>query len=909
MRMFDKDQIGGDREISILTAEMRILKIVSERFFGSISKRTDNEMLKRKDKIDELYRRTERAMAGKKTLFGTIDQTRWGPNFNTFTFATIAAMMSKKTTESYIPLLICLISEFKGFEVPPWLTEHYDRVNAAYSLPCVTGRSHMGQGIDHEGSSCWHSLVISTIQRLNSELAFEAVPDFIKDTVVHEKTSLVTSDDVGLIESLRYPDAFEYVSYDPSVTLEEARGMTDEFETWGDVIYSRIKDLYLIFDEYIIYFGIKTSDYKNNFSKEAIEFNSEHISSEGIGSNELKFVYSLIDPTTSGNFLQDYRSAIDKYYSSSNSGCQRNACMAIVKLNYLRFCRQWKLEIGTVGLPSRETILLGMPPTHELVDDDFGKLKTPSNLRFKTRGVLEESVSIIDNPLLSVIAKERIKSIEGTREKTNFRSCITYYSGAGKVYTHNKYYEDLGAIGESFDSFVYHMNKNPYHLMTVLNPEYEIPYEVLLIEKTTKQSIFQKKILRSCKAMNVQTWQMILGLSEAVESINYESTYEQINLHMMRHERVGVVEEDIYDLKKLSLEEKIVKINEINTELSVYSTECVSYSYVKNADQTIYESSLIQPPIVRNIISLELVTFKVSSDVKWTQTYNQKLDHISKLTVSSVGNISRNPPAGLMTFSHVARTKVIIREPSIDDICKYLDTRVLEINAQFMAASRRDKLYLNILASNSDDDDLGELNFEKREIVAQDLDDIALTLGDLGFDDDFDGDSEDGDNTFEDMDDLFSGGVISERFLSIEIGIDAGIYTDTYFKKRGPTNYYLNRMVEEGALRVRDHVSGFLIDQINTTQNYCFDIDIPKKIQKLVSQVSSKLNQESSRYLRDWKMLSLDLIDKKPLVVKDDIVHKIPIIVSHPKFFISDKPKGRISSKDQMRQAVLDISE
>ncbi len=36
MRMFDKDQVGGDREISILTSEFRVLQYISECFFESL---------------------------------------------------------------------------------------------------------------------------------------------------------------------------------------------------------------------------------------------------------------------------------------------------------------------------------------------------------------------------------------------------------------------------------------------------------------------------------------------------------------------------------------------------------------------------------------------------------------------------------------------------------------------------------------------------------------------------------------------------------------------------------------------------------------------------------------------------------------------------------------------------------
>lgn len=49
--MFDKDQVGGNREISILTNQFRILQYVVEDFYRKVGLNIKVDYLDRRDKI------------------------------------------------------------------------------------------------------------------------------------------------------------------------------------------------------------------------------------------------------------------------------------------------------------------------------------------------------------------------------------------------------------------------------------------------------------------------------------------------------------------------------------------------------------------------------------------------------------------------------------------------------------------------------------------------------------------------------------------------------------------------------------------------------------------------------------------------------------------------------------------
>lgn len=163
MRVFDKDQVGGDREISILTSEFRILQCITEKFFEKWALLTGIDVLHDKNKTKNLLTQFDKTLHGSNTFYFTGDQTRWGPNFNTICFGLMSLMIAKETTEAYIPALICLMSEFKVFEMPSWLPRVFSRSNYSYGIIGKLARSHMGQGIFHQSSSLYHSYVIATL--------------------------------------------------------------------------------------------------------------------------------------------------------------------------------------------------------------------------------------------------------------------------------------------------------------------------------------------------------------------------------------------------------------------------------------------------------------------------------------------------------------------------------------------------------------------------------------------------------------------------------------------------------------------------------------------------------------------------------------------------------------------------
>lgn len=325
-RMFDKDQLGGDREISIMSAEFRILQSIAENFARRLGQLTGIDMLANPSKVSLLAEAQNQA-----NRFGgireTVDQTRWGPNFNTVTFGYMFTLFSRFTTEAFIPAYTCFISEHKYFQMLPY-PELANLMQSGATLPGLKGAYHMGQGIFHYCSSLYHSLVHGYLASCKQEAMSNLVPNPNFSLGVR---TFVTSDDVAVVNFFSMTN--------PNDRLDgDERNIALKFLINYGKAYPQI----------IQQFGIKTSTYKNMISDSCFEFNSIFLNANSVGSNSLKFLYSLIDPYTSGDQKRDMRAVADSFVDSLNSGLTEREADVVSNMNLKHRCLQWGSSSETI---------------------------------------------------------------------------------------------------------------------------------------------------------------------------------------------------------------------------------------------------------------------------------------------------------------------------------------------------------------------------------------------------------------------------------------------------------------------------------------------------------------------------------------------------------------------------------
>jgi len=333
-KMFDKDQIGGNREISQMSSEFRILQSITESFSKRLGYSTGIDMLDNPAKL-KLLGDAQNECNEYKGLRETVDQTRWGPNFCTSIFGYMFSLFLRHTTEALMPMICCFLSEFKTFQMLPY-PELSNYQLTGTTLAGIRGAFHMGQGIFHYTSSLYHSLVHSAISKLKRKIIIDQLKNRIisdcipksfgiKDLDLVTRT-FITSDDVAIITYAKNRDQSENKCLDDTV-VREVNKLIIEFSK----IYPNILQV----------FCIKTSDYKNMISYQSFEFNSIFLNESSVGSNSLKFLNSLIDPFTSGNQLRDIRKIFDVYIDGLNSGLSPDESLVCMIMNMKTRLLQW----------------------------------------------------------------------------------------------------------------------------------------------------------------------------------------------------------------------------------------------------------------------------------------------------------------------------------------------------------------------------------------------------------------------------------------------------------------------------------------------------------------------------------------------------------------------------------------
>nr|AJG39240.1 RNA-dependent RNA polymerase [Jiangxia Mosquito Virus 1] len=937
MRMFDKNQVGGNREISILSNEFRILQVVAESFFKGIGMLTDNEMLNRKERYDDMMKIFEKSIDSDSKIMCSIDQTRWGPNFNTSLFGLMALSMSRFTTEAYIPSLVCFLSEFKVFEIPPWLHRLTSSLTSSYSLPGVLGRSHMAQGIFHNTSSVYHSLLTSMFGKMAIESSKIDNPEVVPEGFGLRFDSLITSDDCSMTFSVLLPLRYrmeklvhnKHNPYLEDLLTSTHRSLLNCVQNYGKIVK---------------YIGIKTSEYKNIVSDDFLEFNSLYLSRSGISEPNLKFLYALVEPQTTGNFLQDYSNVLNGYYTALNCGVGETDAILICYSNYLRFCRQWLIRADITGFPSIESMRYGLMPSLLKSGIDrthMNLMRTRSYLRHKNRKIFEDVKGFNSTTLSEAYVDLAIRAIDGSRSQSAHRSCITHYQGNRHLLTDSIMYQMFGAYGESFISFLKNNNMDPTHALRCYNNEVEIPYfyasENYITDPKKK---FTKIHLKKTRMSNLSIDSLLASLEPAKSTVKCTDTNDDFMRHMIRDTWIGEIIDPIIteQCKGLALSEQVMLLTSLLNNLYMNVGTCSRHIFNPTGKSIGYKCVIIAPPITQVDFDFTLSSFIDKSLPNLHGNVANTKDYCSLLIVASNGSLSQRETVGNYQYDNTVRTPVFISAPSLDDILGSVCMRYVEVNRKYIKPGN--KYYLNLLVNTTTFNKSNKDKSASLFVDVPDNDEDFLKM----FEDDpyggannnlfefigkFDDCERTDDQPEEEVDDekIVCAGATSivqsmmsdtmihmspdnplYKMVSLEVHQDAVMYTEGYGLCRLITNWFLNELLDLSVLQSSSKSRGYILELIRSGEMkiYCTDKELPHKINQMVRHMSSRFQIEFSNSISDVKNFLYSLASGEPLVdEQSNIVHKAPLMLCSSLYTISTRPEGSLRSKDEIIDIIL----
>jgi len=915
MWLFDKDQVGGNREISVLSGEFRVLQCIAERFMIGISKSLDNEFLNRPDKTQEFINRFQTTVDSKSPLFLTADQTKWGPNLNTVTFLLLSLLFSSYTTEYYIPAIIYAISEFKIFEVPIQYDIFYKNIDRNYSLPGMTARSHMGQGIFHVSSSVYHSLVIKSYLDV-TRLAFNR---YYNTSVFYPiySTSLITSDDLCIMTATSNLDMKEKLEIQKSKPnlQEDHQAFAHAYQHFMEIQFKCIGN-------YLVLMGIKTSEYKNWISKDSCEFNSIFLSLKGIGQNDIKFNYSLIDPATTGNFFEDYRNVLNSYYDASSSGCSYSSLLPIVYGNYLKFCRHWKINLNLTGLPSLETIREGLLPWTIDQNDPFAT-KTETCLRYDTRDIAA-NVSYSPSILERQILENRFNSIQNTRSREAYRSIITHSKVDFFMNNCNLFWAQE-AFGEEYEVFANCMNEDPSHIRSILKDN-EIYSTAVVSERETKGKLFEVMTIRKTEHEHEDLYSLLLSYNSYPAHVNCHSSSDELFLHMLRKYKTSTVLEDSFDIRGKSIPEQILKLKELEeTRLGKGNATMIRH----NPDRTAlkYPQCKVITPITSNHARISCIDI-LCNDFDYNLEYSDTTAYVAMIKKTLNGFMEQRRCNGYKTCIYKDILRETVTMPTIENLMLYSTDNIYEIEKEY---TRDRECYLNIRIQNTRmekedeapklDNDLfntiqeneNNLQFNLDTLASANielqLDDILGDLGDFGdsggqpilnpYDNEEEVKREPGaelDGTTLDIESLYN---LKTGYLSIKISTDYLCYSRDYYSKRILICQILSILHDRGIIKgeMRDN---YYYEVLNEMSLQTSDIKLSNKVNVFVSNSLSTLSTQPGDI--HWDHLALDAINELPPVANGYMKHYQCFWTKSGNYSVTEKPIGEIVDYDTFFQ-------
>nr|APG79360.1 RNA-dependent RNA polymerase [Beihai blue swimmer crab virus 2] len=941
MRMFDKDQVGGNREISILTNSFRTLQYEVESFFREACHAMPNEYLDKKTKAKNLYDTATTSIESEKSFMASIDQTRWGPNNSTNMFGILALLMSDKNSESFLISAVCFISCFKSFEVPFQLPDLLNKVNSTYSMLGMVGENHMGQGVFHYASSFMHALVTKTFQKIHREIIYESIS--VDPLITFYQESFVTSDDKSVIEFVRLP-AFHVVA--KSVKREEfitASDKMDSLKTTAKAIIGLLWSLYGVYHENIMRFGIKTSNYKNIYSSNFVEFNSIFVSEKGIGSNDLKFLYSLIEPSTTGSFLRDYSFSLARFHDAINNGCTPNSSFLISRLNYLKMLRQWNIDSDLVGLPGDEVIELGVLPSMKINNPDKEDrresiLQTKSYLRFKTRKGLFSDFDDMDE-IGKEFLRQSVKKLIGTRSIQPHKSIITYHKGEKVICNRSKYLLKFNILGISYEYFIFKQNSDSFYYKKIMNTDSEIPLSQDFKTVVADNKIFQRQVRKTSTIESIKPLMLVLSSEPCKYYLDPgDRGLDAIYYHLLRSQRIGSINESCKHLiKGETFIEKVNNSYNLYSIIMDYKAQTIHMRFNPERHTETYMQQIIKLPVPIKVLNLELRTIIPGAQLDSAKHYNCSKDPVYKISASGMGKMFSTESKGDLEFIYNNTTHYELLEPEILEMRKHITKEFLIHELKYLKSPnvflnlRLEKLIIDKMKKkkfykkkNRESQDiphdnsvtkekhLGQnyaITFDQVECMTMEqlinmdfilTDDMMNTFNDVlkeAEDQDYYMDAKDKEEMMEILnnDDIY-------KFVSVPIHRDYCIYATDYYRRNAFTIASTNTLesVKSIQSQSRGHHKTLFLNLVDkrtkfNSSYYCFDSRLMSKINMMNAEYYKNLNSIIGRHEVEWEIMIKEILNgSDQVLIGEQLNHIIPLLVESNKYDISIGAKGEI---------------
>ena len=303
--------------------------------------------------------------------------------------------------------------------------------------------------------------------------------------------------------------------------------------------------------------------------------NSIYLTDFKIGSTDIKYCYSLIDPATTGNFINDLYGIYDTYVSARNSLCTHGSSCLISNLALIKLCRQWKIKCNLIPFQKEEDLIAGLrriynkPSNTE--NDSVYLLETKSNLHFHTRDLFDSDFKSI-NPFLNSIFKQSLDAMKGTRAREGYRSILTM-SNDDKIMLRSSYYREFNSSGETYRSFLCNVIQDTNHIHYVLNQDYQTTFGVYSQEAKSNRGMF--KIIRLRDNINIGSDAITVVVSHFPKEHYLTVDPDKCQLHLMRHKHKLHFMNPLFPLS-VSISEALSISTDALEDISISTTACQS---------------------------------------------------------------------------------------------------------------------------------------------------------------------------------------------------------------------------------------------------------------------------------------------------------------------------------------------
>lgn len=308
-----KEQVGDNREISMLSGLLRILQSFTETVAAHYEKQTGIGKLNDADKDRSFF---ETCTRGTSTKFSAnFDRTRWGPNFNTRIFGDM--MMTLQSMDypcTFIPGIINWFSQLKGFVQPELDDTYYRETSQVGAARVLYHPAHMGEGIFHNNSSLYHCLLVRYQQIIFEELC---------DHCGIERplsVQFITSDDLN----------WQLISEMKEILIRNAPFFRQFFKR-DSIIYNMASVINAL---YKLFMGFRSSE----FNSSLVDYATRTLYNECI-----KYSMSPIQSFKGHNYWQDIEDCISRFNSCLNLGASFTQAYMVYILSVELAVRRWSM--------------------------------------------------------------------------------------------------------------------------------------------------------------------------------------------------------------------------------------------------------------------------------------------------------------------------------------------------------------------------------------------------------------------------------------------------------------------------------------------------------------------------------------------------------------------------------------